>query len=76
MLLAQQISTHVYSTVFCPTLASFDPDLQFSGYLAAAALGNVVEHNVVESSTLVLDHAALHFHRKIFHAFSMHVCIG
>ena len=35
-----------------------------------------MEHIVDENSTLVLDHAALHFHRKKFHGFSMQVCSG
>ena len=35
-----------------------------------------MEHVVDENFALVLDHAALHFHRKNSHGFSMQVCSG
>ena len=33
-----------------------------------------MEHIVDENFALVLDHAALHFHTKNFHGFSMQEC--
>ena len=35
-----------------------------------------MEHAVDDNSTLVLDHAALHFHWKNSHGFLMQVCSG
>ena len=35
-----------------------------------------MEHTTVESSALVLDPTALHFHKKSSHGFSRQVCSG